>query len=82
MDIGQSNGSSGTNGTEKLSPQELFADSKRVQAAINDSLREVRILHKKMGVPLVGSRDGKLVSIAPEDIQIDEVPLTSSNGQR
>ena len=74
MAISQSNGSNGTNGTGKLSPQQIFSDSKTMQAAINDSLREVRILHKKMGVPLVGSRNGQLVSIPPEEIQIEDRP--------
>jgi hypothetical protein len=49
-----------------------FRDGKRVEAAIQESLRQVRILHKRMGVPLVGSVDGKLVSIPPEEIVIDD----------
>jgi hypothetical protein len=52
--------------------RERFADTALVTAAVNDSLRQVRILHKKMGVPLVGMRNGRVVEIAPEQIQIDD----------
>ena len=54
--------------------RERFTDTPAVTAAVNDSMRNVRILHKRMGVGLVGSKDGKLVEIPPEEIQIDEAP--------
>jgi len=50
-------------------PAAIFADGNRVDAAICDSIKQVRILHKRMGVPLVGSIDGKLVEIPPEEIE-------------
>jgi hypothetical protein len=71
-----SNSRNGANGDVKENPQQIFADGKRVEAAVRKSLRNVRILHKKMGVPLVGSRNGKIVSIPPEEIQIDDPPET------
>lgn len=51
-------------------------DGAQVDAAVRDSLRQVRILHKRMGVGLVGWKDGKLVEIPPEEIQIDDPPST------
>ena len=64
----------GTEPNDSLSkdPVQLFREGKRVEAAVRESLRQVRILHKKMGVPLVGWRDGQMVSIPPEEIEIDE----------
>ncbi|MGN6369457.1 MAG: hypothetical protein ACTHN5_14455 [Phycisphaerae bacterium] len=56
--------------TELTDPAAAFTDGTLVDAAIRDSLEQVRILHKKMGVPLVGSIDGKLVEISPEKIEI------------
>jgi len=60
------------------SVRQRVADSASVQAAVNDSMRNVRILHKRMGVPLVGMLDGKLVSIPPEQIQIDGTPAAKA----
>jgi hypothetical protein len=68
------NGHNGTNGNLKKNPRKIFADGVLVDAAIQESLRNVRILHKKMGVALVGSKNGKIISIPPEEIQIDEPP--------
>ena len=66
-----SNGRMGKAGGIEATRREIFADGKRVEAFVRDALRDVRILHKKMGVPLVGWQNGKLVSIPPEEIQID-----------
>jgi hypothetical protein len=77
MANGKSNGKKGTNGNMK-SVRERFADRVAVQAAVNDSMRKVRILHKKMGVPLVGVVNGKRVEIPPEEIQIDDPPNAES----
>jgi hypothetical protein len=65
----------------KLHPREIFADGKRMEAAVRESLRDVRILHKKMGVALVGTVDGKQVSIPPEEIQIDDAPTVVNHPQ-
>jgi hypothetical protein len=57
---------------EVKDPVMKFRDRAGVDRGIQWALREVRIKHKKMGVPLVGWKDGKIVSIPPEEIQIDE----------
>jgi len=65
------NGAAGSGKTLKKNPAQIFTEGTEVDAGVRESLRQVRILHKKMGVPLVGSVDGKLVSIPPEQIEID-----------
>ena len=78
MGNNSTNSRNGTNGNLKKNPRKIFADGVLVDAAIQESLRDVRILHKKMGVPLVGSRNGKIISIPPEEIQIDDLPRTKA----
>ena len=68
-----SNGKKGANGKVK-DPVEIFAEGTQVDAGIRKSMRDVRILHKRMGVPLVGWKNGKLVKVPPEEIQIDDEP--------
>ena len=68
------NGGRVAKGSGEMSPRQIFAEGTLVEAAIRDSMRDVRTLHKKMGVPLVGVVDGKLVAIPPEEIQIDDPP--------
>jgi hypothetical protein len=73
MAISDPNGGQGASGRVK-SIRERFADTALVMAGVNDSMRQVRILHKKMGVPLVGRRGGRMVEIPPEEIEIDPAP--------
>ncbi len=49
-------------------------DGGRVDAAVREAMRNVRILRKRMGMSLVGWKDGKIVKIPPEEIQIDDPP--------
>lgn len=55
-------------------PALIFADRKQVDAAVREAMRDVRILHKRMGVPLVGWKDGKRIEIPAEQIEIDLAP--------
>ncbi len=68
-----SDGKKGKDG-RMTSPASGHFDGARVDAAVRKSMRNVRILHKRMGVGLVGWKDGKIVEIPPEEIQIDDVP--------
>ncbi len=70
MVAGTGNGTNGS-GSGLTDPAAIFVEGTRVDAAVRDAIRQVRILHKKMGVPLVGSIDGKIITIAPEEISID-----------
>jgi hypothetical protein len=49
----------------------IFREGVEVDAAINESLRSARILHKKLGVEMAISKNGKVVIIPPEEIVID-----------
>ena len=70
MVAGQPNGTRG-NELVKRDPVEVFREGTLVKAGVRDALRDVRILHKRMGVAMVGMVDGKLVTVPPEDIVVD-----------
>jgi hypothetical protein len=78
MAIRDPNGEIGSTGKVR-SVRERSSDTAAVRAAVNESLREVRILHKRMGVGLVGWKDGKIVEIPPEEIQIDDLPTSDQS---
>ena len=42
-----------------------------IEEAVERAAREARLLHKKMGIPLVVWQDGKVVEIPPEEIVVD-----------
>ena len=54
-----------------IDPAEAFADADAVTAAVNRALRRARIAHKQQGVPMATSRNGKVVLIPPDQIEID-----------
>ena len=70
MVAGQPNGTRG-NELVKRDPVEVFREGTLVKAGVRDALRDVGILHKRMGVAMVGMVDGKLVTVPPEDIVVD-----------
>jgi hypothetical protein len=61
---------------ELKDPARIFAEGTQVDAAIRDAMRDVRMLHKRMGVPLVGWKDGKRIEIPPDQIVIDGLSST------
>jgi hypothetical protein len=69
-----SNGQNGRNAPLNADALRVFLDGKRIEKAVRESLRDVRILHKKMGVGLVGSESGRIIEVPAEQIQIDETP--------
>lgn len=52
--------------------QALFKDGKEIDAALGEAVRNALIMHKRMGYPVAGWRDGRAVWIPPEQIEIDE----------
>jgi hypothetical protein len=42
-----------------------------IDQAVANAARDARLLHKRMGVPLVVWQDGKIVEIPPEEIVVD-----------
>jgi hypothetical protein len=45
-----------------------------IDEAVEMAARDARLLHKRMGVPLVVWQDGKVVEIPPEEIVVDLPP--------
>jgi hypothetical protein len=77
--MGQNNGNgkNGRNEALKKSTRELIADSGNTMRGVREAMRDMRNVHKRMGVPLVGMKDGKMVTIEPEDIQVEDVSETA-----
>lgn len=48
--------------------------SKRIEIALRKAARTAAIEHKRDGVPLVIWKDGQVVLVPPEDIEIPEEP--------
>lgn len=48
---------------------EVFADSAAVERALKRAVREAVLRHKRLGEPIVGWRDGRVVEIPPEEIE-------------
>lgn len=50
----------------------LFEDGAAIDEAFREGARDVRRLHKGLGLPLYEWRDGRVVAISPEDIVVEE----------
>ena len=54
---------------------DLIRDNQLIQSALDKSIRETVRLHKLLGRPIVVWRDGKVVWVPPEEIELsDESP--------
>lgn len=62
--------------------QEILEDDGRVTAALRRAAREAAILHKRAGVPLVIWKDGKVVHVPPEEIEIPDLPELAPRERR
>jgi len=51
---------------------ELFEDGLAIDQALRDAARDARRLHKALGNPMATWKDGQVVWIQPEDIEIDD----------
>lgn len=49
---------------------DIFKDSDRMLRAVREAARDAVIMHKRLGNPIAGWKDGKPVLIQPEDIVI------------
>jgi hypothetical protein len=56
---------------------EIFDDDEAIDRALADAVRNALRRHKLLGNPVAGWRDGRVVWIAPEDIQIDDATYGS-----
>jgi hypothetical protein len=68
-----SNEANGTNGNGRA----FWEQTERFLAAMNEGVRQALIRHKRMGWPIVVWRDGKTVTIPPEEIVVDESPAAA-----
>jgi len=50
---------------------ELLQDNRLIEEAINRGVREALLRHKQAGNPIADWRDGQVVWIAPEDIEVE-----------
>lgn len=53
---------------------ELFEDGRLIDEALLRAAADARRLHKRLGHPMAVWREGKLVWVAPEDIEVDDTP--------
>ena len=51
--------------------QELFKDGKRLDYLAKEAVRDALRQHKRLGQSIVIWQDGKVVTVAPEDIPVD-----------
>ncbi len=51
--------------------QELFQDGKRLDYLAKEAVRDALRQHKRRGQSVVVWQDGKVVTLAPEDIPVD-----------
>ena len=51
-----------------------FADDEAVEATLNRAVREAVLRHKKLGQSIAEWRDGRVVIVPPEEIDVDEPP--------
>ncbi|MHB1034621.1 MAG: hypothetical protein ACYC35_04600 [Pirellulales bacterium] len=52
----------------------IFRERTLIDEALNAAVREAVLAHKQKGLPLVVWRDGKIVWIPPEDLDVGETP--------
>jgi hypothetical protein len=64
-----------TNGTSRT--RDFFADTAGLDKAMGKAMNGAQRMHKLLGFPIVVCRDGKVVWIPPEEIEL----LPEENGQ-
>ena len=52
--------------------KELFEDGRAIDEALKEAARDARRLHKALRNPMATWKDGQVVWIQPEDIEIDD----------
>lgn len=57
-----------------MEPREF--DSERILRAITEGVKQARREHKQAGRPIVVEKNGKIVLIPPEEIDLDAIPPT------
>lgn len=50
--------------------KEILADKERIKAAVENAVREAVRKHKQAGNPVVAIKDGKMVWLQPDEIEL------------
>jgi hypothetical protein len=56
----------------KSTLDDLFEDGRAIDEALKEAARDARRLHKALGNPMATWRNGQVVLVPPEDINIDD----------
>lgn len=56
---------------------QLFEDERAIDQALQEAARDARRMHKALANPMATWKDGQVVWIQPEDIEIDMEPETN-----
>ena len=68
---------------KRLTFEEIFSDEAGISAAFARADRAARLEHKMLGLSMPIWRDGELVWLPPEEIEVGpelEVPVNGANG--
>jgi hypothetical protein len=52
--------------------KELLEDGRAIDDALLEAARDARRMHKALGNPMATWKDGQVVWVQPEDIQVDD----------
>jgi hypothetical protein len=63
----------------KSTIDELFEDGRAIDEALKEAARDARRLHKALGNPMATWKDGQVVWVRPEDIDVDDDSEQRSN---
>ncbi len=68
-----------TNESGRPDARALFADGREIDAALAKAVRDALLQHKRAGNPIAIWREGQVVWIPPEEIEVDE-PAATDDG--
>ncbi|HEY8667412.1 MAG TPA: hypothetical protein VIL86_12145 [Tepidisphaeraceae bacterium] len=60
--------------SQKKSIDELLRDDSAITRGLAEGVRRALLIHKKLGHSIVIWKDGKIVTVPPEEIEVDENP--------
>lgn len=68
-----------SNGNSHVSMKELLSDRERLRSVLENARSAAIRLHRAYNVPMVVSRNGKVVEISPFDVQTEEEKALAEN---
>jgi len=61
--------------TKLRPPPDLYRDAEEIEKVFRLAVRETLIMHKRIGNPIATWRNGKVVIVPPEEIEIPPDPV-------